>query len=154
MQRRAHTPRINTPSLRQQNSASMSAFAFLCSEAGDSLTQTAVSQREKTAQGLVNPLTLSYMCLADTKLSFQCSVRATSHRPLHERRTCVPTWVFLALCWTRVDIMTGRNECSEAAKGLDENASSMRKCKSDAAYSGLSLDGALSLLAVLLQVKH
>lgn len=50
--------------------------------------------------------------------------------------------------------MTGINECSEAAKGLDENASSMRKGKSDTGYSSLSLDGALSLLADLLQVKH
>lgn len=41
----------------------------------------------------------------------------------------------------------GGNEWSEAAKGLDENASSMRKCKSDTGYSSLSLDGALSLLA-------
>lgn len=44
--------------------------------------------------------------------------------------------------------MTGGNECSEAAKGLDENASSVRKCKSDTGYSSLSLDGALSLLPV------
>lgn len=152
MQRRAHAPRINAAAFSALHRSGAKTqrphqlLPFLFSEAGDLLTQT--------AQSLVNPLTLSYMCLPDMKLSFKCSVEPRVIACYMKDGRVFPLGYFLALCWRRVDIMTGGNECNEAAKGLDENASCMRKCKSDTGYSSLSLDGALSLLAVLLQAKH